>query len=132
MKLMKKAYLAIFLLLFLIAPNQSWAQLVPCGGSGQPDCQLCHIFVLLNNLIAFVLTRLVPTAAALMIVIGGLAFLISGADPAKLNKAKQIVWAAVIGLVVIFLAWVFINTFLDAIGVADWTGLGTWWEIDCP
>lgn len=129
---MKKTYLTIFLVFFLLAPIQSWAQLVPCGGSGQPDCQLCHIFVLLNNLIGFVLTRIVPIAAALMIVIGGLAFLVAGPSPEKVGRARGIVTAAVIGLVVIFLAWVFINTFLDAIGVADWTGLGTWWEIDCP
>jgi len=29
------------------------------------------------------------------------------------------------------LAWVFLNTFFDYIGVAEWTGLGSWWQIDC-
>lgn len=126
--------------LFLI-PAQTQAGLVPCGASqDDPDtdgifedqpCQFCHIFVLINNIISFILTRLVPIAAGLMLIIGGFYFLIAGPDPGKVNQAKSIIFAVVIGIVVIFAAWVFLNTFLTTIGVATWTGLDNWWQITC-
>jgi len=106
--------------------------LVPCGGTSQPTCQFCHIFVLINNIISFILTCLAPIVAGLMLVIGGLYLLAAGPSPEKVSQAKSIITAAVIGIVIIFVAWVFLNTFLDAIGVAEWTGLKTWWEIKCP
>ena len=105
--------------------------LVPCGGEGNP-CQFCHIFVLINNVISFILTCLAPIIAGLMLVIGGLYLLAAGPSPENVSKAKSVITSAVIGLVIIFVAWVFLNTFLAAIGVADWTGLTTWWKIKCP
>jgi len=122
-------------LFFSLTPSQAWAAcptegIVPCGTSDCP-CQFCHIFVLINNIINFILTRLVPIAAGLMLIIGGFYFLIAGPDPGKISQAKSIVTAVVIGIVVVFVAWVFLNTFLTTIGVATWTGLDNWWEIAC-
>jgi len=105
--------------------------IVPCGGASNP-CEFCHIFVLINNIINFILTCLTPIAAGLMMVIGGFYFLAAGPSPGKVTQAKSVITAAVIGLVIVFIAWVFLNTFLDMIGVATWTGLENWWEISCP
>jgi len=106
--------------------------IVPCGGDNV--CQFCHIFVLIANIINYVLTCLVPIVAGLMIIIGGLYLLAAGANPQTLGKAKSIITAAVIGLVIIFLAWVFVNTLLDSMGFVGWEGFGTWWEFTdkCP
>ena len=127
--------------LFLI-PTQIQAGLVPCGASqNDPDtlginesdpCEFCHIFVLINKIISFILTRLVPIAAGLMLIIGGFYFLIAGPDPGKVSQARSIIFAVVIGIVVVFAAWVFLNTFLTTIGVSTWTGLDNWWQITCP
>jgi len=115
--------------------------IVPCGydanNNGQIDaaekCAFCHIFVLLNNIINFILTCLTPIAAGLMMVMGGFYFLAAGPNPQQVSQAKSIITAAVIGIVIIFVAWVFLNTFLTMIGVEEWTGLGTWWQITgCP
>ena len=125
----------LFLIIFLgslLFPLVSSAALVPCGGPGQPACQFCHIFVLLNNIIHFILFTLTPIVAALMIVIGGFYLLIAGPNPELFSKGKAILTATVIGLVIVFVAWVFLNTFLDFLGVAEWTGLKTWWQIRCP
>ena len=144
--------IAVFLIsLFLVlAPTQLQAALVPCGydinGDGIYDpategCQLCHIFVLINNILIFLLIPnadinnnlpLIPTVATLMIIIGGFYLLIAGPNPEFFNQGKSILTATVIGLVICLGAWVFLSTFLDMIGVAEWTGLGNWWEIDCP
>jgi len=123
-------------MVFLFSANQALAicegPIVPCGGDN--PCQFCHIFVLLANIINFVLTCLVPIIAGLMLIIGGLYLLAAGANPQTLNQAKSVITAAVIGLVIIFLAWVFLNTILDFMGIQEWTGLGTWWDFTgkCP
>ena len=151
---MKKIFLVTFLALlffFLFAGNQIFAAcptgIVPCGTSDCP-CTFCHFFELIHNIINFLIIPcplnndfpLIPTVAGLMLIIGGLYLLVSGANPETFSKAKSIITATIIGLVIIFIAWVFLNTFLDYIGVAKWTGLRDnpdtpqeegWWQIDC-
>ncbi len=122
----------LFLFLFLMIPNQSQAGLVPCGTSDTPDCGFCHIFVLINNILVLVLTRLVPIVGTIMLVWGGFMFFSSVESPDKVKNAKEIIKAVVIGMVIIFVAWVFLNSFLTSIGVNEWTGLGEgWWKIKC-
>jgi len=127
-------FLLTFVLILALSPALVLAictgPLVPCGGEGNP-CEFCHIFVLINNVISFSLTCLAPLVAVLLLVFGGFYLLTAGPDPEKVKKARSIIFSAVIGLVIIFVAWVFLNTFLDFIGVVEWTGLKTWWKIDC-
>ncbi|MCP6718558.1 MAG: pilin [Patescibacteria group bacterium] len=135
----------LFLFLFLIIPIQSQAGLVPCGSceefdpddkticlNEQDDCTFCDIFVLVNNILILVLTRLVPIIATVMLVWGGFMFFSSVESPGKVEDAKNIIKAVIIGMVIIFVAWVFLNSFLSTIGVAKWAGLEEgWWEIQC-
>lgn len=130
---MKKIFLVtslVFLILSL-APNLAQAALVPCGGQGQPPCQLCHIFVLFNTIISYILTILTPIIAGLMLVVGGFYMLFAGPSPQLFEKGKSIIKGAVVGLIIIMISWVLLNTVFTYIGVAEWTGLGTWWEISC-
>lgn len=140
---MKKIFLITLLILI---PNLILAAgLVPCGGPGEEACQLCHFFVMFDRIVDFLLFKIVPPLAILMIVIGGVMFMFAqfgggemlpgGAKggPALLSQAKRLVTSVFIALVIIYGAWVIINTFFMAIGVADWTGLKEgWWKIDCP
>jgi len=108
--------------------------IVPCGREGTPPCTLCQLFALLDNILRFIITCLVPIVSVLMFTIGGVLFILSQFDIVSLGifiKAKGTVTAVVVGLVVIFIAWVFLNLFLSTIGIAEWTGLGSWWEITC-
>jgi len=114
--------------------------LVPCGksekGPGESDevtmpCQFCHFFVMFRGILDFVL-KLVIIIGVLMITIGGFMFLFAGGSPAILGRAKTILTSTIIGLVIIFAAWMIINTIFIAIGVADWTGLREgWFSIEC-
>jgi len=127
----------LILLLLTIFPFFIQAALVPCGGPGQPACQLCHLFILFDNVIDFLFTKIFPPIALLMIFLGGFYMLTALGDLHKIQQAKSIITATVIGLAVIFGALMFLYTFLNAIGVAEWTGLkgawfGNWWEIKCP
>jgi len=141
------------LLFFSLVPVQAALEpLVPCGpGTAKPKCELCDFFVLLNNVINFFLLRIVLPVATLILVIGGLMFMIAyfgGAEmlpggvkggPALLSQAKRVITSVVIGLILIFAAWLILGSFFQVIGLANWTKniYQNWWqkgffEIPCP
>ncbi len=86
-------------------------------------CQFCHLFVMFDGIVDFVLVYIVFPVATLLLVIGGGLLLLSAGDPAKITQGRKIMTSVVIGLAIIFASWLFINTFFMAIGVQRWTGL---------
>jgi len=150
---MKKIFLIICLAFILISliPAQTNAALVPCGwGDPNPStmiwedpntetsineacsCSFCHLFTMMQNIIDFLIFRIVPVTAVLILFIGGLIFFSAGTNPNSLEKAKKLITSTIFGLVIIFTAWLVINTLMTFIGVSEWTGLKNWWQIDCP
>lgn len=157
---MKKTFLIIFLATLTLAPLTSLsAGLVPCGGcaeynadktkciTAEPSCQLCHFFVLFKNIVDFLLFKIVPPLAVLMLAIAGFMYIfaymnpteaIGGAGgPALISQAKKVITSVIFGLIIIFAAWLLVNVFFTLIGVADWTGLAGgwregWWQVVCP
>ena len=149
---MKKTFLIIFLVLFLAPvvvqsavcnscqPGILEKALVPCGRSCYltdegPEvcdpCQLCHIFVLFDNIINF-LWPVTLVLAILMIVVAGMMFVFGGGNPKTLNNARELLKATGLGLLMVFGAWIIVNTLMMFAGVATWTGLnGGWWSIPC-
>lgn len=127
---MKKILLSGLLFSLLIAGQIQAAGLVPCGGPGEDACRFCHIFVMLNNIVQFIMIKIVPVVAVLMIVIGGIMFFFAGGSPNTLSKAKGIITATVIGLIIIFAAFMLVGTILKMIGLADWTQnfYQNWWQ----
>ena len=150
---MKKIFLIIFLGGLFIFPLISFAQcnpltdcpqgqmiqsccptqgLVPCGTPCCP-CQLCHLFVLLDSIVDFVLFKIILPLATLLLVIGGILFIFNAENPENVTKGKAILTSTVIGLIIIFAAWLIINSFVMLIGVSEWTGLREgWFQIECP
>ena len=136
---MKKIILAT--ILFLVPAISLAAGLVPCGGTGEPVCQLCHFFVLFDNVIRFLLNNIVFPLAILMLAIGGFMYIFAyfnptelggGGNPALLGQAKKVITATIVGLIITFAAWIIVNTFFMIIGVASWTGLESgWFKIEC-
>lgn len=129
----------IFFLSVLFLPLITLAQgigIVPCGGEGQPECKFCHLFVLLKNIIDFILFYIVFPIATLILVIGGMMFLLYGENPQQAEQAKSLLTAAIIGLVIIFSAWLVVGLFFTAIGLSNFAitgiGLSDWFTIDCP
>jgi len=139
---MKKAIL-IFLTVTLLAgfclPVS--AGLVPCGLSeddpNQPGdqteaCTSCHLFIMMDTIIDYILIFIVPSIAVLMIVIGGAYYVVSQGSSEKLSKAKSIFVSVAIGLLIVYGAWIIVNFFMSSMGVAEWTGLKNgWWKINC-
>lgn len=116
--------------------------LVPCGRKwDDPNteewencpCRPCHFLVLSDKIIDFALVYLVIPLAVLLIVVGGVMLLTAAGSPEKVSRGKTILKVTIVSLLIIFAAWLIVNTILMLIGVADWTGLETgWWQIDCP
>lgn len=123
--------------------------LVPCGKSEETlapgeshevtmPCQFCHFFVMFDRIVDFILA-LVIVIAVLMLTIGGFLFFFAGTNPSALKTAKGIMTSVIMGLVIIFAAYLIIGTILQAIGLSDWTKeiYQNWWkegifQIECP
>lgn len=99
---------------------------VPCGNATCP-CRLCDFFALFDRIVKFILFTLVPPIAVLMIMIIGAMYFLAAGDTGKLEKAKALIKSTVIGLLIIYGAYIIVNTFFVGMGVATWTGLTSGW-----
>lgn len=133
--------LSILAVLFFSSVIPVRAGVVPCGletddlnqdGDQTIPCQLCHIFQLFDNIVDFVLFEVVPVLAVLMIVIAGVILMTASENPANVNKAKEVLKTVLIGLVLIYGAWLLINLFFLVIGLADWKMNEGWFNYPCP
>lgn len=133
---MKKVFiifLGIILIGFLLPVFASHADgLVPCGGDDEEPCTLCDLFVMLDNAIDFLIAPpdgIIFLVATVIFIIGGIMFLVSSGEPEKISMAKKAMTNAVLGMMIIFAAWLFINLFYKVIGYkTDW---GPWNQIEC-
>ncbi len=103
--------ITLFIFTAIFAPAVSYAALVPCGTEGNP-CTLCHFYILAQNMISFMMWYIAPALAIFIVAWGGFNILIAGSDPARKQAGRKAITAAIVGLLVVFGAWVVINQFL--------------------
>ena len=117
----------------------------PCDNPNTIDnnetcpCTLCHFFLMIDNILDFVLFTLVPVAAVLMLVIGGAMFLLAAGNPGMLEQAKSLIRSVLLGLLIVYASFLVLGIFLMVIGLnVGWTQdiFSSWWEegffqIDC-
>jgi len=132
---MKKSLLiGIFLVLFLIPaliPATVSAQgFVQCGNPGQKCCTICDFFDTLARIYNFLVINIATPLAVLSITIGAAVMIVSAGNPNIHGLGKKILYAAIIGLVLVYLSWIIINTILSSLGFQ----LGSWWNphLSCP
>jgi|TARA_B100001971_G_C18243100_1_gene572254 hypothetical protein len=150
MKYLSFLLLIVFLGSLLVPYSSLAAGLVPCGGcevdldsitgecpigQEQPDCQICHLFVMMNNIWNWLL-RIVAVVGALMLMVGGYSLLTAGGSPKQLEEGKKVLTTVIIGLVIIFSAFMIVNAIFSAMGVgtaeiSGWNPIN-WFQIDCP
>lgn len=120
---------SIFCFLFSIGAAQ--AALVPCGTSTTHPCTACDFGQLAINIVNFLLNIILPLAAV-MIVIGGITIATAGDNPGKVSKGKEIITAAVVGILIALLSWIIIDTIIKVVAVG-WSNLniGPWNKINC-
>ncbi len=71
------------------------------------------------NIIRYALSFL-ALAAVIMIIFGGFLWLVSGGDEERINSAKRTISGAIVGLIIVLLAWAFVSFIVG--GVTGQTG----------
>lgn len=110
--------------------------LVPCGRlvkGNDPNidmtkpCTLCALFYMLKNIINFVMTLAIGVGVFIL-VIAGLLYATAAGNTRKIELAKSAVTSAIIGISIIFIAWMAIAVILQGMGYANMT---TWNQVNC-
>lgn len=68
----------------------------------------------LTNVMNFLIS-IFGALAVLMVIVGGVMYIISAGDPQRVEMAKKTIMGAVIGVVVALMAWVIVNTIVSLV-----------------
>ncbi|PJE64509.1 MAG: hypothetical protein COU90_01555 [Candidatus Ryanbacteria bacterium CG10_big_fil_rev_8_21_14_0_10_43_42] len=98
--------------------------LVPCGDT--KACDLCDLYVLVKNIIDFILFKFILPVAVISLLIGGILLLTSRGNPGQLETGKAALYNTIIGILIAFAAWVIISTLLSTIGFKNFGGGLPW------
>ncbi|XLQ20040.1 MAG: pilin [Candidatus Moraniibacteriota bacterium] len=118
MKFDKKYFLGIVmgmgLMSFVIFPENVNAGIVPCGGTGQSQCTICHLAEGIYNIVTLI-TGILAVTGTLIIVIAGVMYIVSSGDSQMVTTAKTAIKNALIGVIIVLAAWLVITFTLDSV-----------------
>ena len=115
-------------------PTECKPGLVPCGRicdvSSTPyredqPCTICHL-VLMMQLIMDFLFKIAAVVAAFFIAASGTMYIVSAGRPELLSLSKTTFKTTLLGFILVFIAWVLVNTILTMFGYIDPLGDGNW------
>lgn len=113
--------------------------IIPCGFFGQPSCQFCHFFALIQNIYNFLVLVIVPPLAILMIAIAGFLLLTAGGRPGQIQRGWGVVQVVIAGLIMVYVSWLVISFGISLVarqvGAYDpavWNEPGSWFNLNCP
>ena len=105
----------------------------PCP-AGAEDYTLCDGLKLITNVQTMAMSILGPVAL-LFLIIAGVLYLIGSLSPAWLSQAKKLWLSVIVGLIIILVSWIIVNTIGKGLGWTKATGEGgSVWDkftIDC-
>lgn len=102
--------------------DQGKKGLVPCGDSGDPECNVCQVESLMRDLLKLVIYTAI-FLATLMIAYAGFKMVTAQGDPGAITAAKDILFKVVIGLMLVLGAWLIVDTLMRVFFRQD---LGAW------
>ena len=108
---MKVARVILPLAVALVAPTLASAQLVTCSGS---DCSWADLVQLADNILDLIITVAIIASAIMFAYVGFLLFSDSG-NMENVKKGKKVFMHVVVGLVIVLVAWLIIDTILDVL-----------------
>lgn len=94
-------------------------KIVPCNGV---DCKLCDIALLAQNVLntgIFVAVFL----SSILFVWAGIKYISAEGSDSKVSEAKKIFWNVTLGLVIIMVGWIVVDTLMKTLTRADF---GPW------
>ena len=87
-------------------------------------CGLSHVFILIFNIYKFIVFKIATPLAALLMVLGGIMWVVSAGNPGLLDMGRRMFKGAIWGIVLIFGSWIIVNVVLIAIGyTGGWSGI---------
>lgn len=106
----------ILIIILFIGINLVDAQgIVPSpSGGGNGDYTINDFIVLAVNISQWIL-GIVGSLTLVMFVWGGVMFILSGGASDKVNQAKKIIVAAIVGLIIVFSSWLIIRFSISTI-----------------
>ncbi len=118
----KRIFKAIFPVLFFLLTATVKAQtsgggFVPCGNPDQKPCTWQNLMDMVQKIFTYALTYVAIPVAVIMIAWGGITMATSAGNEGKFKKGREVITAAAIGLVIIFAAWLIINTITKFLGI---------------
>lgn len=107
------------------------AQIVPaCSPSGISTsvraCDIGDLQQTVINLINFMLTDVAIPIAVLFVLWGGFLLMTAGGSPDQITKGRKAITAAVVGILIVLISFLAINTFLDWFTNCT----GAWWRLE--
>lgn len=106
---MRKYLLLILPIALFATPVVVFGQgIVPCNG---PDCDWGALIVLGQNILNLIVTIAV-IASAVMFAYAGWLFFSDTGNASNVEKGKKVFGAVVVGLIIVLVAWLVINTIL--------------------
>lgn len=141
MKIFKLLFLSLAIL-FLASPVLAICPKGPdyfhgglwdCIPTNPSAVRVCHLVLLLKNIVDFIIFTAMPILAVLYIAFAGFLYVISIENPANTKKFWDVMKGIFWGSIIIFGAWLFVSAFLWIIGVFTWQGFNTkgWWDFPC-
>jgi hypothetical protein len=130
MKSIKIVALSLLMFLTLGMGNVSYVAafdgpIVPCG-TGNPKesaCTICDLAAGINNIMKFI-TGIIAYAAAVIVVVAGIIYIVSSGNPQMTSMAKSAIKNAAIGLVIVITAFLIVHFIILAIVQGDTNTVG--------
>lgn len=89
--------------------------LIPCGAKGGTACKFSDLFILVNNVIKFLVFYLAAPLATIAIAWAGVILLTRGGDSGARSEARKILQYAIGGFVLALAAWLIISAITTAL-----------------
>lgn len=111
---MKRLIGTIIAFVILMSPITASAQLIPAACSGDQyknECGICELMQLTINISNLIL-GLTGVATLLMLLYAGAIFVTAYGREERIKWGKEVIIAAITGVIIIFTAWIIVNTLI--------------------
>lgn len=114
----RAAGISLLVLFVVFVPVYVFADLVPCNGTTVP-CTFDKFIELIQKIVKFLLFDFAVPLAAISFAVAGVMILTAGGNTGQVEKAKEIFWNVLIGLIVALAAWLVVNAILIGLGAEE-------------
>jgi len=92
--------------------------LVVCGETDPTTCDFQKLYILINNIWTFLLREILFPLAILSIMFAGFKYVMARGNPGEIQKAHDVFYYVVVGIVIAFAAWLIVKAILSGIGAS--------------